>query len=284
MAPMSRVEVSRAQLQDADQLRREQQGQWASGNYQRLASASVLIAEQLCEHIDLRSSARVVDLCTGTGNTAIAAARRQCRVTGLDFVPEFLARARWRAAAEGVEVDFVHGDTQLLPFADGAFDVVLSTFGVPFAADHRRAADELVRVCRSGGRIAMTSWLPEGWTGALGGILARYSPPPAPMKPRPKPPFRWSCPDALAELFGSDICGLDVQRRVFMGRHLSAEGHWESFRKAAGWLDGLMKTMTPQRQDDLAGEVVEAMERFNQADDGTLVLPSHYAEVVAVRS
>lgn len=281
---MSTLEVPTAQLEHGAQLRRQQQALWASGNYQRLAGASMLIAEQLCERIDLRAGAQVVDVCTGTGNTAIAAARRQCRVTGLDFVPEFLARAAWRAAAEGLEVSFVQADMQVLPFADGCFDVVLSTFGVPFAADHRRAAAELVRVCRSGGLIAMTNWVPDGWTGALGDIVARYSPRPVPTTPWRRPPFRWSCPRALAELFGADICSLEVERRVFLGRQLSAKAHWESFLKAAGWLDAALQTMAPEHREQFGEDAVAAMERFNQADDGTLVLPHHYSEVVAMRS
>ncbi len=126
-----------------------------------VGAALLIISELLCEAVDLRPGERVLDVAAGSGNTALAAARRFCVVTGIDYVPTLLERGRERATAERLEVDFQDGDAEDIPFPDASFEVVLSTVGVMFAPDQRKAAGELIRVCRPGGRIGLASWTPD---------------------------------------------------------------------------------------------------------------------------
>ena len=164
-------------------LKTQQQEGWSAGDYALIGSRLVIVSELLCEAVDLRADHRVLDVATGHGNTALAAARRGCDVTGVDFAPALLAQARQRAAAEHLRVHFQEGDAEELPFPDGTFDVVLSTFGVPFASDQSKAAHELLRVCRGGGKIGLANWAPTGANAAENRIFERYFPP-APGVPR----------------------------------------------------------------------------------------------------
>ena len=179
-----------------DAVKERQQRMWASGDYAQVAARIHPIAERLCEAADLVAGSRVLDVATGSGNAAIAAARCGCEVIGIDYVPALLQRARVRARAEGLAVEFVEGDAEALPFADGSFDAVLSVVGVMFAPDQERAAAELVRVCRPGGTIALASWTPEGFIGDLLRLVGRYAPPPAGVRP----PVQWGDPDPAARV------------------------------------------------------------------------------------
>src|SRR6516165_8699680 len=178
-------------------VKRRQQNTWASGDFSAVASLIVFQAEHLCETADLQSGWRVLDVATGSGNAALAAARRGCKAVGVDYVPALLERGRVRAEAERLDVDFVEGDAEDLRFPDASFDAVISIYGVMFAPDHRRAAAELARVCRSGGRIALASWTPDGFIGETFKTMSRYIPP----APGLQPPVRWGDPDYLEALF-----------------------------------------------------------------------------------
>jgi len=192
---------------DLAAIKSRQQTVWASGDYSNVGTRLVVIAEQLCETIDLRAGERVLDVATGNGITALAAARRYAEVTGIDYVPSLIERARTRAAADHLPVDFQVADAEALPFADGSFDVVLSTVGVMFAPDQARAAAELLRVCRSGGRIGLASWTPEGFLGQLFKLIASHAPPPEGLNS----PMRWGSAADLRELLGEDVVSIEVR-------------------------------------------------------------------------
>src|SRR5947209_2425199 len=158
-------------------VKSRQQSVWASGDFSVVASRIVYQAEQLCETADLQAGWRVLDVATGSGNAAIAAARRGCEVVGSDFVPALLERGRLRAEAEHLSVEFIEGDAEQLPFPDASFDAVISIYGVMFTPQHQRAASELTRVCRPGGRIALACWTPAGFIGETFRAMSRYLPP-----------------------------------------------------------------------------------------------------------
>src|SRR5262245_12315993 len=152
---------------------RQQQG-WVTGDFGIIARTMVLVGELLCEAVDLRPGQQVLDVATGTGNTALAAARRGCEVIGLDWAAPLLARGRERAAAERLAVTFREGKTEQLPFPDASFDAVLSTFGAMYAPDQAQTARELLRVCRSGGTIGLTNFTPESFNAAFSSAPRQY--------------------------------------------------------------------------------------------------------------
>jgi SAM-dependent methyltransferase len=209
---------------DIATIKQRQQAAWAAGDYAAVGARLLLTAELLCEAVDLRAGQRVLDVACGSGNASLAAARRFCQVTGVDYVPALLERARQRAQAEGLEASFQEGDAEALAFPDASFDVVLSTCGAMFAPDQERTASELLRVCRPGGRIGMVNWVPDGYVGELFRTIGRYLPPP----PGLRPPVLWGSQDRLRELFGHDVT-ISAPRRSFLWRWPSAEHQAEFF-------------------------------------------------------
>ena len=210
-------------------LRTQQQEGWSAGDYALIGSRLVIVSEILCEAVDLRADHRVLDVATGHGNTALAAARRGCDVTGVDFAPALLAQARQRAAAEHLHVLFQEGDAEQLPFPDGTFDVVLSTFGVPFASDQSKAAHELLRVCRGGGKIGLANWAPTGANAAENRIFERYFPP-APGVPR----NLWGTEEGLRDLLGERVASLRVKLHSVVYRFRSVEAYLDTLRASFG--------------------------------------------------
>src|SRR4051795_3072860 len=206
-------------IPDLAAIKRRQQQTWASGDFGVVGARIVLVAEQLCDAADLRAGWHVLDVATGSGNAAIAAARLGCAAVGVDYVPALLERGRARAAAEGLEVELVEGDAEALPFPDGSFDAVTSVFGSMFAPDHAKAASELLRVCRPGGTIALASWTPDGFIGELFRTIAAHVPPPAGVAS----PMLWGTEAHLRELLGPGIDSLQVEERTFTFRFTSPE-------------------------------------------------------------
>jgi ubiquinone/menaquinone biosynthesis C-methylase UbiE len=244
-----------------------------------VANLIVIVAEELAEELEIVAGERVLDVACGSGNTAIAAARRLCDVTGVDYVPALLERGRARAAAEGLPVEFKEGDAEALPAPDGAYDVVLSTFGVMFAPNQEQAARELLRVCRPGGRIGLASWTPEGWIGEMFRITGRHVPPPAGLRPT----IRWGTVDGLRELFGDGIASLRATRQVFLWRFTSAQQYLDLFRTYYGPTFKAFEALDEPSRQALARDLIDAAERFNRSDDGTLLVPAEYLEVVATK-
>ncbi len=271
--------MTQAPMPDLAAIKARQQQTWATGDFAVVASIINIVGETLCEAVDLRPGWAVLDVATGSGNAALAAARRFCEVTGVDFVPALLERGRERAAAERLPVTFLEGDAEALPFPDAAFDAVLSTFGVMFAPDQERAAAELLRVCRPGGKIGLANWTPDGLAAELFRTVGRHVPPPLGLRP----PTLWGTEERLRELFGDRIGSLELRRRTAVQRFRSPQ-HWlEVFRTYFGPTARAFEAVGPRGEEALARDLLALVERFNRSGDATLVLPSDYLEVVATR-
>ncbi len=257
-----------------------QQAAWSTGNYAIVGTTLQIVGEQLCESLDLRSGSRVLDVAAGNGNVSLAAARRWCEVTSTDYVPALLDSGRARAEAEGLSISFQEADAEALPFADGSFDVVVSTFGVMFTPDQPRAAQEMLRTCRSGGRIGLANWTPDSFIGQLFRIIGRYVPPAAGVLS----PSLWGTPARIAELFGAGATAVRSEVREFVFRYRS-DVHWlEVFRTFYGPMHRTFAALDATRQAAFTEEVLALMAEGNRATDGTLVLPSRYLEVVVERA
>jgi SAM-dependent methyltransferase len=264
---------------DLAAIKAKQQATWSSGDYAVIGSTLQIVGETLCEAADVAAGERVLDVACGNGNAALAAARRFALVTGVDYVPTLLDRARARAAANGLPLELRDADAEAMPFADGAFDVVLSTFGVMFTPDQPRAARELARVCRHGGRIALASWTPDGFIGRVFKTVGAHVPPP----PGLTSPLAWGTEPRLAELFGGEGREIRTQRRVFAFRYRSA-AHWlEVFRTWYGPIHRAFLALAPDDRPALERDLTALLEEMNVARDGALTVPSTYLEAVVVR-
>ena len=264
---------------DLAAVKMRQQAAWSSGDYAVVGTTLQIVGEQLCEAADLRAGERVLDVAAGNGNAALAAARRWADVTASDYVPALLARAGERAAAERLDIAFQEADAEALPFADGRFDLVLSTFGVMFTPDQERAAAELVRVCRPGGRIALANWTPEGFIGQLFRTVGAHVPPPAGLRS----PAQWGTRARLAELFEPHASSLRSAPREFVFRYRSPT-HWlDIFRSYYGPVLKAFAALEPTARTALEQALLDLVARCNRAHDGTMVVPSEYLEVVITR-
>jgi SAM-dependent methyltransferase len=264
---------------DLTALKARQQATWASGDYAAIGTTLQIVGEQLCETIDLRPGSRVLDVAAGNGNATLAAARRFCAVTSTDYVAALLARGEERAAAERLRVAFRVEDAEDLSFADASFDVVLSTFGVMFVADHDRAARELARVCRPGGVIAMANWTPEGFIGQLFRTIGRHVPPP----PGARSPALWGTEAAIRSMFGPAAASIALVPRRFVFRYRSADHFIEQFRSFYGPVHKAFLA-AGDGAAALEADMRGLLEGMNAARDGTLVVPSDYVEVVIRRA
>jgi SAM-dependent methyltransferase len=260
---------------DLATVKQRQQVAWASGDYAAVGARFPITAELLCEAVDLRAGERVLDVACGNGNAALAAARRFCQVTGIDYVPALLERARLRAGAEGLDVTFQEADAEALPFPDGSFDAVLSTCGAMFAPDQEQTARELLRVTRPGGRVGMVNWTPDSYVGALFRAIGAHVPPP----PGVRPPVQWGSEERLRELFGPDVT-ITAPRRSLLWRFPSAEHQADFFATFYGPTNRALATLGEDGAAALRAEMVETVKRFDVSDDSTLVLRMDYLEAV----
>jgi ubiquinone/menaquinone biosynthesis C-methylase UbiE len=260
-------------------LKTRQQGVWASGDYAVVGTTLQIVGETLAEAMDLRAGERVLDVAAGNGNATLAAARRWCDVTSTDYVPQLLERGRARAEAEGVLVEFREADAEDLAFADAQFDAVVSTFGVMFTPDQQRAAAEMLRVCRSGGRIGLANWTPEGFIGQLFRIIGKYAPPPAGVRS----PTLWGTHERLTALFGGAVSSVRAEPKQFAFRYRSAEHFLEVFREYYGPTLRLFDALDEAGRRTLSAEVLDLVRRLNRATDGTMVVESEYLEVVLTK-
>ena len=249
---------------------------WSAGDYAVVGTTLQIVGESLCEALDLRAGESVLDVAAGNGNATLAAARRWCDVVSTDYVPTLLERGRSRASAEALQVLFEPADAENLPYPDHNFDVVMSTFGVMFTPDQDKAAAEMARTCKPGGRIGLANWTPTSLVGELFKLIGKYLPPAAGMKS----PSLWGTEARLRELFGERIESISIERKYFVFRYHNA-GHWlEVFRTFYGPMHKAFMALDTEKQASLAADVIALVEKFNRATDGTLVAPSEYLEVV----
>lgn len=263
---------------DYEAITERQQATWAAGDWNAVAMGVMSASEALVEAVDPRPGARVLDVACGSGNAALVAARRYCEVTGIDYVPEWVDRARTRAAADGVAASFEVGDAQALAFPDASFDVVLSVFGVMFAPDQERAAAELLRVCRPGGVIGLANWMPQGWGIDFFAPHARVAPPP----PGLASPLRWGSEEGVRELLEGGA-HVTVQRRALFQRFRSPDDALDVFRAHFGPTIRAFEAAGPDGEDDFRTALLEVFDAHNRADDGTARLECEYMQVVAIR-
>ena len=264
---------------DLGAVKARQQAAWASGDFAVVAARIVLVAEHLCDTADLQAGWRVLDVATGSGNAAIAAARHGCTAVGVDYVPALLERGRLRAEAEGLAVELLEGDAEALPFPDASFDAVTSVFGSMFAPDHAQAAAELLRVCRPGGRIALASWTPDGFIGELFRTVAAHVPPPDGVQS----PMLWGTEAHLRDIFGDGISSLETEERTFTFRFESANEFVEFFRTWYGPTLKAFAALEGSARDALERDLVELARRSDRlGGDGAIAIPASYIEAVAV--
>jgi SAM-dependent methyltransferase len=259
-------------------VKEKQQATWASGNYATIGTTLQIMGERLCEAVDVISGWKVLDVAAGNGNASLAAARRGCDVTATDYVEHLLERAKLRAIAEELPLTTEVADAEDLPYEDGSFDAVLSTVGVMFTPNPERAAGELVRVVRSGGKIGLANWTPEGFIGQLFKVVGAHNPPPAGVPS----PLQWGTDERLEALLGAD-CDVEITRRHFAFRFRSAEDFFDTFRTYYG------PTLKAWENQDEAGKasfkdaIVALANEHNRAGDAGLVIDSEYVEVVATK-
>ena len=259
-------------------LKGRQQAAWSSGDYAVVGTTLQLVGELLAEACDLRWDERVLDVAAGNGNATLAAARRGCEVTSTDYVPALLDRGAERARAERLTVTFEAADAEALPYPGASFDAVVSTFGVMFAPDHAKAAAEMLRVCRPGGRIGLANWTPEGFIGQLFKTLGRHLPPPAGVQS----PSLWGAEPHLRTLFGPAV-EIAATRRIFNFRYRSAAHFIEVFRTWYGPVHKAFAALPADKAAALELDLTALLDGMNVAGPGSLVVPSEYLEIVVSR-
>jgi ubiquinone/menaquinone biosynthesis C-methylase UbiE len=274
----TKMELAQESLQQTvsplEGIKKKQQTGWASGDYGVIGITLQIVGESLCEAVDLQAGERVLDVAAGNGNATLAAARRWADVTSLDYVPALLERTKERAKAERLSIHISEADAENIPFPDQSFDVVLSTFGVMFSPNQERAAGELLRVCRKGGRIGLANWTPEGFVGKLFRIVGKFVPP----LPGIKPPALWGTRERLTELFGSDA-DIEANPRQFVFRYESAEHFIRIFHDYYGPIVKAYEVLDGEKQQELSTNIRDLLLSCNTSKT-KLAVPSEYLEIV----
>jgi len=264
---------------DFTAIKQRQQATWASGDYAAIGTTLQIVGETLAEAADVRAGQAVLDVAAGNGNASLAAARRHAVVTSTDYVQSLLDKARVRAEAEVLPIQFQLADAEALPFGNEAFDVVLSTFGVMFTPDHRRAAIEMLRVLRPGGRIALANWTPGGFIGRLFKVIGAHVSPPAGVQS----PSLWGTEPHIVELFGAQAAQIRCERRLFNFRYRSA-AHWvQVFRDLYGPTHKAFAALDAGGALSLEQAITALLDELNVAAPDSLVVPGEYLEVVITK-
>jgi len=277
--PTSPASAPQRAKPDFAAIKTKQQATWASGNFAVIGTTLQIVGETLAEAVDVCAGERVLDIAAGNGNATLAAVRRFAQVTSTDYVPALLDQGAARAKAEGLAVVFQTADAEALPFADASFDVALSTFGAMFTPQHARTAGEMLRAVRTGGRIGLANWTPEGFIGQLFKVIGAHLPPPAGLQS----PALWGTEPHLVELFGPQAASIRCERRKFNFRYNSA-AHWlEVFRTYYGPTHKAFAALDAAGQEALAADITALLDRMNIAGAKSLVVPGEYLEVVIVK-
>jgi ubiquinone/menaquinone biosynthesis C-methylase UbiE len=271
--------MARRTLPGLSPLKSRQQATWAAGDFAVIGTTLQIVGEELCEALDLRAGQRVLDVAAGNGTTALAAARRWCNVTATDYVPALLDRAAERSVAERLPMEFEIADAEALPYPDGSFDAVTSSFGAMFTPDHEKPAKEMLRVCRSEGKVGLANWTPDGFIGQLFKTIGKFIPPPADMKS----PALWGTKAHLSALFGREASLIAAVPKPFVFRYRS-DDHWiDVFKTYYGPVLKAFEALDNDARAALTADIKALIARFNIADDGTMVVPGEYLEAVIVK-
>jgi SAM-dependent methyltransferase len=260
-------------------LKAKQHATWSSGDYGVIGTTLQIVGEQLAEAMDLRAGQSVLDVAAGNGNLTLAAARRWCEVTSTDYVESLLAQGRKRAEAEGLQIKFQVADAEDLPFADASFDAVASTFGVMFTPDQDKAAAEMLRVCKRGGKIGLANWTPAGFVGQIFKTIGKYIPP----QTDSKSPALWGTRERLEQLFGDDAASIIAEPRNFVFRYRSSAHFIDIFKTYYGPMFKAFATLDDAKQNDLKGDLQALTAQMNKAHDGTMIVPGEYREIVITK-
>ena len=264
---------------DFEAIKTRQQATWASGDFGHIGVRLQIVGESLCEAVGVSAGERVLDVAAGNGNASLAAARRFADVTATDYVPALLEQGRLRANADRLAIKFQVADAERLPFDDHSFDVALSTYGVMFAPNPHRAAAELLRVVKPGGRIGLASWTPDGFIGQLFHLMSAFVPPP----PGLASPMAWGTETRMVELFGPQASDIRATRKHYMFHYRSAE-HWvDFFRAYYGPTHKAFAALDAERQDALQAALIEFLRQQNTHRGDALMIPGEYLEVVIVK-
>jgi ubiquinone/menaquinone biosynthesis C-methylase UbiE len=271
--------TSQPPVPDLALVKARQQSAWSSGDYAVIGATLQIVGESICEAMDLRAGQKVLDVAAGNGNATLAAARRWCNVTSTDYVPELLERGRARAQAEGWQAEFREADAEALPFKDGSFDAVVSTFGVMFTANQDKAAAELLRVCKAGGKIGLANWTPHGFIGQVFRTIGKHTPPPVGVMS----PALWGTAARIDELFKAKASTIEISARNFMFRYRSTQ-HWiDVFKTYYGPVLKTVAALPPHGQGALLSDLAALINGLNQAKDGTMLVPGEYLEIVIAK-
>jgi SAM-dependent methyltransferase len=279
LTPLTAATNGRTNVSDKEALnalKQRQMAAWGSGDYAVIGTTLQITGELLAEACDLTQDEKVLDVAAGNGNATLAAARRGCIVTSTDYVPELLDRGLERARAERLTVNFEVADAEALPFPDNSFDAVVSTFGVMFTPNQETAAAELIRVCKSHGRIGLANWTPDGFIGKVFKLLGRYLPPP----PGAKSPSLWGTEKHLRELFEPHASNISIRTGEFNFRYRSPAHFIEVFRTWYGPIHKAFGALAPEQASSLNHDLTQLLIESNRAGTQTLIVPSEYLEVV----
>jgi ubiquinone/menaquinone biosynthesis C-methylase UbiE len=263
---------------DYTAIKMKQNAAWASGDYAKIGVTLQIVGEELAETLDLKPDSKVLDVAAGNGNATLAFARRWCKVTSTDYVDPLLDHGRARAAAEALDVNFQVADAEALPFKDGSFDAVVSTFGVMFAPNQAKAASELMRVCRKGGKIGLANWTPESFIGQLFKTIGKHLPPPAGVKS----PALWGARDWIDQAFAGH--SVKIKPKAFVFRYRSPTHFVEYFRTFYGPVHKAFLALDPTGQAALDADVLAIIASLNSAKDGSMRVASDYAEVMVTKA
>lgn len=279
-ATIAKARPSVVPIVDFAAIKQRQQATWESGDFAIIGTTLQIVGESLAEAADVNAGERVLDVAAGNGNASLAAARRFAQVTSTDYVPHLLDKGAARARAEGLNIKFEVADAERLPFVDGAFDAVLSTYGVMFAPDHQKSAQELMRVTRAGGRVGLANWTPEGFLGDLFRLVGSFSPPPAGLQS----PLLWGSEPHIVSLFGPQAIGIRCVRKHFNFRYRSASHFISIFRSFYGPTHKAFEALDPAGQARMHEALNELLERRNVGGPTALVVPGEYLEIVVTKA
>jgi SAM-dependent methyltransferase len=264
---------------DYEAIKAKQNAAWSSGDYAKIGTTLQIVGETLAEAMDLRPGARVLDVAAGNGNASLAFARRWCDVTSTDYVDTLLCRGRARAEAEDLDVAFQLADAENLPFGDGTFDAAVSTYGVMFTPDQDKAAAELIRVCKPGGKIGLANWTPDGFIGALFKTLGAHVAPPAGVKS----PALWGHREWVDTTFGPHA-DISFTTKEFVFRYPSPDHFANYFRTYYGPVHKAFLALDEAGQAALHADLLATVARYDTATDGSMRVPGEYAEIVATKA